>query len=64
MLEWLTPDPKGKFVRTPFEVTAEDRAQVLAELEQAQAGLKNLDFPMVENPQNDPEIDYWQNFGR
>ncbi len=63
-LEWLTPDLKGRFVRTPLQITDEDRAQVIEELKRAHEKLQQLEFPMIENPNQDPEIDYWQSFGR
>jgi DNA helicase-2/ATP-dependent DNA helicase PcrA len=62
-LEFLTPDHAGKLGKRNLEVTEDDRAQVIQELKDAHAKLQNFEFPMVENPENDPEMDYWQNFG-
>ncbi len=64
VLEFLTPDTRGNLVQESLEITDEDRAQVLAELKDANEKLQNLDFPMVENPEQDLEIDYWQGFGK
>ena len=62
-LEWLTPDAKDQFIRTPLEITTEDRTQVLKELQEVHQKVLKLEFPMVLNTGNDVEIDYWQNFG-
>lgn len=62
-LEFLTPDYTGKLGKRSLEVTEKDRAQVIQELKDSHEKLQNFEFPMVENPENDPEIDYWQSFG-
>ncbi len=62
VLEFLTPDSKGNFIRKDLTITDEDRSQVIEELKLANEELRNLEFPMVENPENDKEIEYWQSF--
>ena len=62
-LDFLPPNDNGKFIRTPLQITDEDRTQVINELKEANAKIQKLEFSMVENPDNDPEIEYWQNFG-
>ncbi len=64
VLEFLTPDYRGNFVRESLKITDTDRDQVLTELKDANTKLQNLDFPMVENSEKDAEIDYWQSFGK
>lgn len=64
VLEFLTPDHTGKLGSRSLEVSEEDRAQVMKELRDAHAQLQNLEFPLVPNPTNDPDIEYWQNFGQ
>ena len=53
-----------KIERKFLEITDNDRAIVAAELKNANNQLQNLEFPNVENAEKDPEIEYWQNFGR
>ena len=62
-LDFLTPKPNGDFEKKSLNITDEDRNQVLEELKDAHKKLQNLDFPIVENKENDPDINYWQNFG-
>ena len=63
-LEFLTPDSNGKLGVRNYKVTEEDRIQVIQELKEAHKKLQNFEFPFVPNPENDPEIDYWQSFGK
>ncbi len=63
-LEFLTPDNTGKFSTRALEVSEKDRAQVISELHEVHEKLQNLEFPLVPNPKNDEEIEYWQNFGK
>ena len=63
VLEFLTPDAQGNFVKKDLQITQEDRDQVLQELKSAHKAVLNLEFPNKENPEKDTEIDYWQNFG-
>ena len=59
-LEFLTPDRTGKFSTKKYAPTPADREEVLNELRESDQKLKNLEFPLVENPKNDPDIDFWQ----
>ena len=63
-LEFLSPDAKGKLDTRALEVTDADRDQVRAELKESHAKVMNLEFPLVENPTHDSDIDFWQNFGK
>lgn len=63
-LEFLTPDSRGKFGTRAMQVSAGDREKVIRELKDCHEKLLNLEFPLVENPDNDPDIDFWQNFGK
>ena len=63
-LEFLTPDEKGKLKTNSLQVTDTDRQEVLAELKNAHMQVMNLEFPLVENPTGDADIDFWQNFGK
>ncbi len=62
VIEFLTAGPNGKLGERALVVTEEDRQQVIEELKACNEKLKNLDFPIVENPTADKEIDYWQRF--
>ncbi len=64
VLEFLSPDPRGQFVRKTIDISSQDREQVLKELREAHSKVLNLEFPLVPNPEEDDEIDYWQRFGR
>ena len=63
VIEFLTPDAQDKLGQRSIEVSEADRQLVLAEIKLATKKIQNLDFPMIPNPTNDPDIDYWQNFG-
>jgi DNA helicase II / ATP-dependent DNA helicase PcrA len=64
-LEFLTSsDHTGKIGQRQLEVSEEDRQQVISELQDAHKKVQNLEFPFVPNQGNDPEIEYWQNFGQ
>lgn len=64
-IEFLTPDKaSGEIKSRTYTVTDEDRSQVIEELKSADTAIKNLEFPIIENPTNDPEIDFWNHFGR
>lgn len=63
-LEFLSPDAKGKLDIRSLQVTDADRDQVRAELKEAHAKIMNLEFPLVENPTGDADIEFWQNFGK
>jgi len=63
-LEFLTPDHIGKLGSRSVQIQEIDRTQVIQELQGAHEKLMNLEFPLVPNPTNDSEIDYWQNFGK
>lgn len=63
-LEFLTPDTKGIFGVRSHNVTEEDRKQVLQELQDAQKAIEAFNFPEVENPSEDPVLDYWNHFGK
>ncbi len=63
-LEFLTPDPKNDQIQTKsYTVTPEDREQVISELKSADTAIKNFEFPIIENPNNDADIDFWNHFG-
>lgn len=63
-LEFLTPDSAGKLGSRVLEVSGEDRKTVTTELKTAHEKIQNLEFPLVENPENDPDLEFWQNFGK
>ena len=63
VIEFLTPDAQDKLGQRSIEVREADRQLVLAEMKLATKKIQNLDFPMIQNPTNDLDIDYWQNFG-
>lgn len=63
-IEFLTPEANGKFSTRSLQVSDDDRAQVMAELKSSHQSIQNLEFPMVPNPENDEEIEFWQGFGR
>lgn len=63
-IEFLTPDATDRIGTRSIVVTEEDRVQVIAELKACDEKLKNLEFPIVPNPEGDAEIDFWQNFGK
>ncbi len=63
-LEFLTPSEKGKLETKSLQVTDSDRQEVLAELKNAHMKILNLEFPLIENPKGDADIDFWQNFGK
>lgn len=63
-LDFLTPDNEGNFLRKSIDISDKDREQVVQELKDANTRIQKLDFPMVDNLNNDPEILYWQNFGK
>lgn len=63
-LDFLTADTKGKLQTKTYEVTEADRQQVMAELTTAHSKVMNLEFPTIDNPSHDSEIDYWNNFGK
>ncbi|NJP03949.1 hypothetical protein HC823_01635, partial [Candidatus Gracilibacteria bacterium] len=63
-LRFLTPDANGKLGTRDLKISDTDRAEVIAELKEADQKLKNLEFPLVENPTQDSDIDFWQNFGK
>ena len=62
VIEFLTVGSNGKVGERSLVVTEEDRKQVTEELKSCDEKLKNLDFPIVENPTSDSDIDYWQRF--
>ncbi len=62
-IEFLTPDSNGEFKTITYKVNDEDRKQVITELREADQKIKNFEFPLVSNPQNDEDIEFWQNFG-
>ena len=62
-LEFLTPD-KDKLETKSLQVTDADRQEVLTELKEAHMKVSNLEFPLVENPEHDADIEFWQNFGK
>jgi DNA helicase II / ATP-dependent DNA helicase PcrA len=64
VLEFLTPDSKNKLDSKTLQVTDEDRTHVISELKDAHQKILNLEFPLVENPKNDSEIEFWQHFGK
>ena len=61
-IEFLSPDANGKLQKKSLEVSDEDRKLVIQELKTSHKKLLNLEFELVPNPTNDPEIDFWQNF--
>lgn len=63
-LEFLSPDEKGALGTRSLKVGDEDRQQVKTELKEAHAKVMNLEFPLVENPAGDTDIEFWQNFGK
>lgn len=63
-LEFLSPDAKGTLDTRSLQVTDTDREQVRAELKEAHAKIMNLEFPLIENPTGDTDIEFWQNFGK
>jgi DNA helicase-2/ATP-dependent DNA helicase PcrA len=63
-LEFLTPNEKGTLETRVLKVGDEDRQQVRAELKEAHMNVMNLEFPLVENPNGDTDIEFWQNFGK
>ena len=62
-LEFITPD-KDKFVTKNIIISEDDRQTVITELKEADRKIKNFEFPLVENPNNDEDIEFWQNLGR
>lgn len=64
VIEFLTADQNGKLGQRSLAVSNTDRDQVIAELKDAHTKVMNLEFPLTPNPQGDPDIDYWQNFGQ
>ncbi len=63
-LEFLTPNEKGTLETRVLNVGENDRLQVITELKEVHAKVINLEFPLVENPMDDPDIKFWQNFGK
>ena len=63
VLEFLTPDAKGNLMRKEVAITEEDRAQVIQELKDCHEQLQNLNFPILDNLEQDSEMDYWQKLG-
>lgn len=62
-LEFLTPDPKGELKTEAYQVTPQDQEDLKKELQWAHQQLQDLQFPPVENPENNPEIEFWNTFG-
>ena len=62
-LEFLSPKDE-KFITHTYQVTEDDRQSVIAELKDADQKIKNFEFPLVENPRNDEDIEFWQNLGK
>ncbi len=63
-IEFLTPEKNGKFKTKTLEISEEDRTTVRNELKKAHEAICNLEFPIIENINNDADIDFWQSFGR
>jgi len=63
-IEFLTPEKNGEFKTKTLEITEEGRETVREELKRAHEAILNLEFPIIENIGNDPDIDFWQGFGR
>ncbi len=63
-IEFLTPDAKGRIGIKEVPISKEDQLKVIEELKTADKQLKNLEFPLIPNPEGDSDIDFWQNFGR
>ena len=62
-IEFLSPR-NDKFVTETYLVTEDDRQAVIAELKEADRKIKNFEFPLVENPDNNEDIEFWQNLGK
>ncbi len=63
-IEFLTPNQAGKLEIKEYKVTSEDREKVIQEIKDSNEKILNLQFPLVQNPDNDAEIEFWQNFGK
>ncbi|MBT3349510.1 ATP-dependent helicase [bacterium] len=63
-LEFLTPDSGGKLGTRALEILEKDREIVIEELKSANEKIRNLEFPLVENPDGNADIEFWQNFGK
>lgn len=63
-LEFLTPESNGKYGQRQISVSEEERNQLISELKDCHDKVQNLEFPFVPNLEHDPEIDFWQNFGK
>ena len=64
VIEFLKPNKKGLIQSESHVVTDEERATVIQELKSADQAIKNLEFPIIKNPKDDKDIEYWNNFGR
>ncbi len=64
VLEFLTPEQNGEIKNTVVKVNDDARETVLEELKKANEQLLNLEFPIIPNPTNDADIEFWQGFGK
>ena len=59
---FLPPKEGTDITRKSVEITDEAREQFWTQLREAHDKVQNLEFPIVPNIDDDPEIEYWQSF--